>query len=237
MDGNGRWASQHGRPRHAGHRAGVTSARAIVENCAEAGVQFLTLFAFSSENWKRPVKEVNALMRLFVEVLQRELDDLHENGIRLRFIGDRQSLPAILRKRMDAAEERTVGNSRMTLFLAVGFGGRWDILQAVRRIAAKVEAGQLRAEDIDESAIVRHLALGDVPNPDLLIRTGGEYRISNFLLWDLAYAEIFFSPDLWPDFSSESLARAFAFFSSRQRRFGQTADQLDAVTAERNSAS
>jgi undecaprenyl diphosphate synthase len=229
MDGNGRWATRNGRPRHAGHRAGVKSARAVVERCAEAGVQFLTMFAFSSENWKRPVKEVNALMRLFIEVLQRELDYLHENGIQLRFIGDRQPLPTILRKRMEDAEARTSANSRMTLILAIGFGGRWDILRAVRRMAEKVEAGQLRSKDIDESALIRHMSLAGVPDPDLLIRTGDEHRISNFLLWDLAYTEIFFSQDLWPDFSSASLFHAFEFFASRQRRFGRTTDQLEAI--------
>ena len=227
MDGNGRWAAQHGRPRFAGHRAGVKSARRIVEVCAEANIQTLTLFAFSSENWQRPAEEVNALMRLFVEVLQREVAALHENGIRLRFIGARDNLPTILQKRMDDAEKKTAANTRMTLILAVSFGGRWDIIQATKRISAKVRAGELDLQDIDENVIARHLSLGVFENPDLLIRTGGEKRVSNFLLWDLAYSEIHFSETLWPDFDDEDLAEAFEFFSERQRRFGRLNGQKE----------
>lgn len=221
MDGNGRWATRHGKRRFSGHRAGVKSARGIVEATAEAGVEVLTLFAFSSENWKRPAEEVNALMRLFVEVLQREVEALHSNGIRLRFIGARGTLPNILQKRMQDAEARTAGNSRMTLVLAVGFGGRWDIVQATRAIAAKARAGDLDAADIDESVIARHLSMAGMPEPDLLIRTGGEHRVSNFLLWDFAYTEIFISDALWPDFGNEDLAAAFDFFAGRERRFGR----------------
>ena len=221
MDGNGRWAAQHGRPRFAGHRAGVKSARQIVEACAEAQVETLTLFAFSSENWKRPVDEVNALMRLFIEVLQREVSALHENGVRMRFIGARESLPTILQKRLDDAETKTAANTRMTLILAVSYGGRWDIVQATRRIAAKVSAGELEAQDIDEAVVARHMSLAAYDDPDLLIRTGGESRISNFLLWDLAYTEIHFTDTLWPDFDDKDLAAAFEFFSQRQRRFGR----------------
>jgi len=221
MDGNGRWANQRGKRRFTGHRAGVKSARGVVESCAQAGVEVLTLFAFSSENWQRPAEEVNALMRLFVEVLQREVDALHSNGIRLRFIGARTSLPSILQKRMQDAEARTAGNSRMTLVLAVGFGGRWDIVQAMRSIAAKARAGDLDAADIDESVVARHLSLAGLPEPDLLIRTGGERRVSNFLLWDFAYSEIFFSNALWPDFGDEDLTAAFDFFAGRERRFGR----------------
>jgi len=221
MDGNGRWANRYGKKRFTGHRAGVKSARSIVEECAQAGVEVLTLFAFSSENWKRPAEEVNALMRLFVEVLQREVDALHSNGIRLRFIGARGDLPNILQKRMQDAEARTAGNTRMTLVLAVGFGGRWDIVQATRAIAAKARAGELDAAEIDESVIARHLSLAGMPEPDLLIRTGGERRVSNFLLWDFAYSEIYFSDTLWPDFCSEDLTAAFDFFAGRERRFGR----------------
>ena len=199
----------------------MKSARGVVESCAQAGVEVLTLFAFSSENWQRPAEEVNALMRLFVEVLQREVDALHSNGIRLRFIGARTSLPSILQKRMQDAEARTAGNSRMTLVLAVGFGGRWDIVQAMRSIAAKARAGDLDAADIDESVVARHLSLAGLPEPDLLIRTGGERRVSNFLLWDFAYSEIFFSNALWPDFGDEDLTAAFDFFAGRERRFGR----------------
>jgi len=228
MDGNGRWASQLGRPRFAGHRAGVKSARQIVEACAQAEVETLTLFAFSSENWQRPAEEVNALMRLFIEVLQREVSALHENGIRLRFIGARESLPTILQKRIEDAENKTAANTRMTLVLAVSFGGRWDIVQATRRIAVKVRAGDLDVEDIDETVIARHLSLAVYDDPDLLIRTGGEKRVSNFLLWDLAYTEIHFTDTLWPDFCKKDLTEAFEFFGQRQRRFGQVSDRKEA---------
>jgi undecaprenyl diphosphate synthase len=192
-------------------------------------VQVLTLFAFSSENWKRPADEVNSLMRLFVEVLQREVDELHQHGIQLRFIGAREHLPEILRKRIAAAEAKTAANTRMVLVLAVAYGGRWDIVQATRRVAAKVRAGDLDPADIDESVIARHMALAGLPSPDLLIRTGGEQRVSNFLLWDLAYTEIFFTHSLWPDFGVAELHEAITFFRGRQRRFGRTGDQLEAL--------
>ena len=168
-------------------------------------------------------------MRLFVEVLQREVDTLHDNGIQLRFIGNRDSLPTILRKRMADAEARTAGNSRMTLVLAVAYGGQWDIVQAMRRISQKVRSGDLDPADIDEALIARHRALAGLPSPDLLIRTGGEQRVSNFLLWDLAYTELCFTDTLWPDFGRDQIADALEFFSQRQRRFGRTGDQLEAV--------
>jgi undecaprenyl diphosphate synthase len=229
MDGNGRWAAAHHKARHAGHRAGVRAARNIAKACIEANVEVLTLFAFSSENWKRPADEVNSLMRLFVEVLQRELDELHEHGIQLRLIGAREHLPEILRRRIAAAEAKTAGNSRMVLVLAVAYGGRWDVVQATRRIAQKVRAGDLTPDDVDEGVVGRHLALAGLPEPDLLIRTGGEQRVSNFLLWDLAYTELFFSDALWPDFGTGDLEAALAFFRGRQRRFGRTSDQLEAL--------
>jgi undecaprenyl diphosphate synthase len=229
MDGNGRWAARHGRPRQLGHRAGVKAARAVVESCLNARVRTLTLFAFSSENWKRPPSEVEALMRLFVEVLQREVKALHENGIQLRFVGARDTLPELLRRRMADAEARTAGNQRMTLVLAVAYGGRWDMVQAVRRIASKVRSGELDPADIDEALLERHRALAGLPAPDLLIRTGGEKRVSNFLLWDLAYTELYFTDTLWPDFGDDELAGALGFFGRRQRRFGLTGDQLEAV--------
>ena len=228
MDGNGRWASQLGRPRFVGHRAGVKSARQIVEACAQAEVETLTLFAFSSENWQRPAEEVNALMRLFIEVLQREVAALHENGIRLRFIGAREHLPEILQKRIEDAENRTAANTRMTLVLAVSFGGRWDIVQAAKRIAEKVRAGGLDPGDIDETVMARHLSLAAYDDPDLLIRTGGEKRVSNFLLWDLAYTEIHFTDTLWPDFCKQDLTEAFEFFGQRQRRFGRVGTRKEA---------
>lgn len=229
MDGNGRWASCHGKARSTGHRAGVRSARAVVKACAEASVDVLTLFAFSSENWHRPQEEINALMRLFVEVLQREVAELDANGIQLRFIGAREHLPEILRRRMADAEARTATNTGMTLVLALAYGGHWDIVQAARRIAAKVRCGDLQPDDIDEAVMARHLSLNGLPAPDLLIRTGGEKRVSNFLLWDLAYSELFFTETLWPDFDSACLEEAFSFFRSRQRRFGRTSDQLEAI--------
>lgn len=229
MDGNGRWATNHGRPRFAGHRAGVKAARTVVEDCAEAGVEVLTLFAFSSENWSRPAKEVNALMRLFVEVLQREVDALHENGVRLKFIGDRQQLPTILQKRMQDAEVKTAANTGMSLILAVAFGGRWDITQAMQRIAEKVKSGDLDVSEVDESVIARHMSLSGCDEPDLLIRTGGERRVSNFLLWDFAYTEIFFTDTLWPNFTTEKLKEAFEFFGLRERRFGRVDGQMEAL--------
>ncbi|WKZ13821.1 MAG: polyprenyl diphosphate synthase [Gammaproteobacteria bacterium] len=229
MDGNGRWAARHGKPRHAGHRAGVRAARAMAKACIDANIDVLTLFAFSSENWRRPVDEVNSLMRLFIEVLQREVDEILDRGIRFRFVGAREQLPEILRRRVTDAEARTATNDRMTLVLAVAYGGRWDIVQAARRLAAKVRAGELAPDDIDETVFGRHLALTGLPPPDLLIRTGGEQRISNFLLWDLAYTELFFTDALWPDFGAGNLDEALAFFRSRQRRFGRTDAQLDVV--------
>jgi len=229
MDGNGRWAKKRGLPRSVGHQRGVEAVRKLVRSLDGTGLECLTLYAFSSENWKRPPSEVDSLMRLFIEVLQREVDALHENGIQLRFIGARESLPTILRKRMADAEARTAGNSRMTLVLAVAYGGQWDMVQAVRRISQKVRSGDLDPADIDEALIDRHRALAGLPSPDLLIRTGGEKRVSNFMLWDLAYTELFFTDTLWPDFGAEHIAHALDFFSSRQRRFGQTGKQLEAV--------
>jgi len=229
MDGNGRWATRHGRARYAGHHAGVKAARTVVELCAEAGIGALTLFAFSSENWKRPAEEVNSLMRLFVQVLQREVESLHDNEIQLRFIGARQNLPTVLQKRMEDAEAKTSGNKRMKLVLAVDYGGRWDIVQAVRRVAEKVRRGDLAAAEVDESVLRRHMASADLEEPDLLIRTGGEQRLSNFLLWDLAYTEIFFSEALWPAFAEKDLQEALHFFEQRQRRFGRTSEQIEAV--------
>ena len=226
MDGNGRWARRRALPRHLGHRAGVKAVRAAVEGCARRGVEALTLFAFSSENWARPAEEVTRLMELFVESIEREVDELHGNGIRLRFIGDLGVLKSHLRDGIAAAEDRTASNSRMTLYIAISYGGRWDILQAVRRLAARVAAGEISPEAIDEQALSRELMLGDAPDPDLFIRTGGEHRISNFLLWNLAYTELYFCDCLWPDFDDAEIERAFRHFAARQRRFGLTGDQV-----------
>lgn len=228
MDGNGRWASRRALPRYAGHKAGVKAARCAVESCAESGVKCLTLFAFSSENWARPRDEVGALMALFIQVLKRETEELDRNNIRLRFIGDRPSLGKRLTQRIAAAEALTADNTGLDLNVAMAYGGRWDIVEAARHVAERVAAGELSPRDVSEELLRGYLALGDCPDPDLLIRTGGEYRISNFLLWNLAYAEVFFTPTLWPDFAPADIEAAFAFYRDRQRRFGRTAEQLRA---------
>ena len=229
MDGNGRWAKQRSLPRPAGHRAGIRPVRDAVEYCAQHGVQALTLFAFSSENWRRPRDEVRGLMSLFFDALEREIADLDANGIRLRFIGDRTKLNRRLDDATRSAEIRTASNSRMQLIIAVAYGGRWDIAQAARKLAHEVAAGRLDPEAIDEAMIERSLETADLPKVDLLIRTGGEQRVSNFLLWDIAYSELFFSELLWPEFNDAELARAFAFYAQRQRRFGRTGEQIEAA--------
>jgi undecaprenyl diphosphate synthase len=227
MDGNGRWARQRSLPRHAGHRAGVRSVRAIVENAARDGVEFLTLFAFSSENWRRPEEEVGMLMSLFLEALRREVAELHRNDVRLRFIGERGRLDDKLRQKISNAEALTADNTGLRLQVAVAYGGRWDIVVAARRVAAKAVAGEISAESIDEATFAAELQLGTVPDPDLLIRTGGEQRISNFLLWNLAYAELWFTDILWPDFGEAEFDAALAHFAQRQRRYGHTGEQLE----------
>jgi undecaprenyl diphosphate synthase len=226
MDGNGRWAAARALPRPAGHRMGVKAVKQIVENCARRNVQVLTLFAFSSENWKRPKEEVSMLMSRFLQALDDEVADLHKNGIRLTFAGNLQQLSPALRERMDAATVLTAGNSKMTLVIAIAYGGRWDIACAARRLAERVVAGELRVEDIDEGQLGEQLALGGLPDPDLLIRTGGEQRISNFLLWNLAYTELYFCDTLWPDFDEQELDAAIAHFGRRQRRFGLVPEQV-----------
>jgi undecaprenyl diphosphate synthase len=228
MDGNGRWARARGLPRAAGHRAGVKAARALVEACGERGIGVLTLFAFSSENWNRPRSEVGALMKLMLEALDREVGELSEKGVRLLFIGDRDRLSDKMLKKIDEAEARTADNDALTLVIALAYGGRWDIVAAVRQAARLAEAGRLDPESIDEAAISGLLSLGNLPDPDLLIRTGGELRISNFLLWNLAYAELYFTERLWPEFDSAALDDALAFYAGRQRRFGRTPSQAAA---------
>ncbi len=228
MDGNGRWARQNGRPRTAGHRAGVKATRAVVECCADRGIDILTLFAFSSENWRRPQDEVTGLMSLFIEVLRNEIDSLHENGVRVNFIGDRDQLPSGLRLGLKEAEQKTAANERMQLVLAVAYGGRWDIVQAARRLAVAVSEGKLDANTVDDAVLNKYLSLGGIPDPDLLIRTGGERRISNFLLWDLAYTELHFTDTLWPEFDSSDLDAALKFFADRERRYGKTGEQAAA---------
>jgi len=229
MDGNGRWARRRALPRHAGHRSGVGSVRRIVELAAERGVKYLTLFAFSSENWARPREEVSKLMSLFVEALQREVDELHRNNVRLEFIGAREQLQAGLIKKIAAAEAQTAGNTGLRLIVAVAYGGRWDIVRATQSLAGKVAAGELVVSNIDDEAIAAELQLAGVPDPDLLIRTGGEKRISNFLLWNLAYAELHFCDTLWPDFGDKDFDEALAFYAARQRRYGHTGEQVEAV--------
>jgi undecaprenyl diphosphate synthase len=229
MDGNGRWAKQRNQARALGHRAGVKATRAIVESCAQRGIKTLTLFAFSSENWNRPADEVSSLMSLFLEVLQREIDVLHKNNIRIRFVGERHQLSERLQKRLLKAEEQTADNQRMELVLAIAYGGRWDIVSAVQQIAENVKAGNLQPDDIDEALFASHLSLRGLEAPDLLIRTGGEHRISNFLLWEIAYAEFCFIDTLWPDFGDADLDSAIEFFQQRQRRFGLTSDQVESA--------
>lgn len=226
MDGNGRWARARGLPRHAGHRSGVKSVRETVRTAAERGVSHLTLFAFSSENWQRPADEVSKLMGLFLEALQREVDDLHRNHVRLTFIGARDRLQPDLVSKIEAAEAKTADNTGLNLIVAIAYGGRWDIVNAARALAKKAAAGEMAVEDIDDERLAAELALAAVPDPDLLIRTGGERRISNFLLWNLAYAELWFSDCLWPEFSAPLFDEALAYFASRQRRYGATGDQV-----------
>jgi undecaprenyl diphosphate synthase len=227
MDGNGRWAARRALPRHLGHRAGARAVRELVESCVRRGIEALTLFAFSSENWARPQEEVSRLMELFVESIDREVPELDQNGVRLRFIGERGQLRPTMQERLADAERRTAGNSRMTLFVAVSYGGRWDIVQAARRLAEGCVTGELEPGDIDEATFARALALGESPDPDLFIRTGGEQRISNFLLWNLAYTELYVCDTAWPDFKDADFQRALDHYARRQRRFGRTPGQLD----------
>ena len=227
MDGNGRWAEARTLPRHAGHRSGVKSVRETVETAARRGVSYLTLFAFSSENWQRPAEEVSGLMRLFLEALQREVDDLHRNNVRLTFIGAREQLQAGLIRKIAAAEEQTRNNSGLNLIIAVAYGGRWDIVTAARKLAARVLNQELSVADIDDEKLGGELALAGVPDPDLLIRTGGEQRVSNFLLWNLAYAELWFCDCLWPEFGERQFDEALSYYASRQRRYGNTGNQVD----------
>ncbi len=226
MDGNGRWAQQRHRPRLVGHRAGARAVKRCVEFCLQRGVEALTLFAFSSENWRRPAEEVGGLMKLFLGALEREVDELHRLGVRLRFIGERERFDATLQARMQAAERLTTGNTRLALNIAASYGGRQDIARAARALAAEVAAGRLRPEQIDEDALAAHMALADLPAPDLFIRTGGELRISNFLLWQLAYTELLFTDTLWPEVDAGVLDAALADYAARERRFGLTGEQV-----------
>ncbi|HEY6643974.1 polyprenyl diphosphate synthase [Povalibacter sp.] len=227
MDGNGRWAAKRALPRPAGHRMGVKAVKQTVEGCAKRGVEVLTLFAFSSENWQRPREEVSMLMGRFLEALDNEVDDLHKNNIRIRFIGRLEQLSTALRDRIQAAETLTAHNTRMTLVIAIAYGGRWDIAAASREIARRCIAGELRVEEIEEATLGDCMSLAGLPDPDLFIRTGGEQRISNFLLWNLAYTELYFCDTLWPDFGDAELAAAIDHFGGRQRRFGLVPGQVE----------
>lgn len=223
MDGNGRWAKKRFMPRIAGHKEGVKSARMAVEVCARSNISALTLFAFSSENWNRPRKEVDLLMDLFIKSLSEEAKSINENNIRMKIIGDRSAFTDKLQSRIAEVESLTENNTGMTLSIAANYGGRWDIVQAVQQIVKQ----DINAEDIDQSIIEKYLMLSDLPAPDLFIRTGGEHRISNFLLWQIAYTEQYFTDTLWPDFSEQHFAQALEDYAGRQRRFGRTGEQVE----------
>ncbi|WP_222564934.1 polyprenyl diphosphate synthase [Novilysobacter antarcticus] len=226
MDGNGRWAERRHRPRIIGHRAGARAVNVCIDFCILKGIQALTLFAFSSENWGRPESEVGALMKLFMNALEREVDELDRRNVRIRFIGQRERFTPAIVARMASAELQTASNTGLQLSIAASYGGRWDITQAAHALAADVAAGQLRLEDIDEDAMANRMTLADVPAPDLFIRTGGEMRISNFLLWQMAYTELWFTEALWPELDAATLQRALDHYGSRERRFGLTGAQV-----------
>lgn len=232
MDGNGRWAQRRRRPRIIGHRAGARAVNVSIDFCLAQGIGALTLFAFSSENWGRPEEEIGGLMKLFLNALDREVGELDRRGVRIRFIGERERFSATIRERMEAAESRTAGHARLALNIAASYGGRQDIAAAARALAHDVAAGRLRPEDIDETAMAARMALAELPAPDLFVRTGGDQRISNFLLWQLAYTELWFTETLWPDLDAATLRRALDDYAGRERRFGLTGDQ---VAASRNA--
>ncbi|MEY3508759.1 MAG: hypothetical protein RLZ21_514, partial [Pseudomonadota bacterium] len=224
MDGNGRWATKRFMPRVAGHSEGLEAVRKIVEECVRQNVQYLTLFAFSSENWRRPPEEVGFLTKLFLKSLRREVDRLAENNIRLKMIGDLSRFGTAITEMVEFSEDKTKDCKRLTLTIAANYGGRWDILQAMQK--AIITNPHLQAKDLTESLLLPHLSMAYAPEPDLFIRTGGEQRVSNFLLWQLAYTELYFTDTLWPDFDATQLQAAFAWYAQRERRFGRTSAQL-----------
>ncbi len=226
MDGNGRWAKKRGRPRISGHAEGVESVRDIVGACGELGVGYLTLYAFSTENWKRPEEEVSLLMRLLLKALRDETDRLHSNNVRLRVIGDVQTLPDEVRHELLESIRKTASNTGLTLILALSYSGRWDVTEAVRWLVTEAASGRLGPEEVTEEKVAGHLSTAGVPDPDLLIRTSGELRISNFLLWQLAYAEFHVTPKFWPDFRRRDLYEAISDYQRRERRFGMVGDQV-----------
>jgi undecaprenyl diphosphate synthase len=226
MDGNGRWAKRRGLPRVAGHREGVKSVRDVVEACAQLGVKYLTLFAFSTENWRRPKEEIDTLMKLLIKTLRSETEKLHKNDIKLMAIGDIDSLPKEVRKELKEAMEKTKNNKRMVLNLALSYSGRWEIIEAVKEIARDVKKGKVKIEEIDDKLFSNYLKTAGIPDPDLLIRTSGELRISNFLLWQIAYTELYITDCLWPDFRRKHLYEAIRDYQRRERRFGMTSEQI-----------
>lgn len=236
MDGNGRWAQRRKRPRIIGHRAGARAVNVCIDFCLERGIQALTLFAFSSENWGRPQDEVGALMKLFLNALDREVDELHRRGVRVRFIGERERFPDAILERMRIAEALTGNNTRLHLVIAASYGGRQDITQAARALAADVLSGKLQVDQIDEASMAGKMALADLPPPDLFLRTGGDHRISNFLLWQLAYTELWFTEILWPELDAATLQGALDDFAQRERRFGLTSAQVAQATTENTTA-
>ena len=229
MDGNGRWAQAQGKTRVAGHKAGVDSVRAVVKGARKAGVKALTLFAFSSENWQRPEKEVSVLMDLFLYVLTKEVKRLHKNNIRFQVVGDLSRFSEKLQTNIKKSEELTVENTGLTLSIAANYGGRWDIANAAKQLANQVQSNEISIEDINEESLHEHTCLAELPELDLLIRTGGDFRISNFLLWQAAYAEFYFTETLWPDFDEEQFEKAVDVFDQRERRFGKTGDQVTQI--------
>jgi undecaprenyl diphosphate synthase len=235
MDGNGRWAKSKGMPRVFGHREGVRSVRNIVEACGEIGVRYLTLYAFSMENWKRPIDEVSMLMNLLVSTLHREIDKLHKNNVRLITIGDLGTLPPEARKELRDAMEKTRDNTGLTLNLALSYSGRWDLVKAVKKIGQEILRGKISPEDVDETVFKAHLSTAAIPDPDLLIRTSGEMRLSNFLLWEIAYTELYVTNTYWPEFRRKHLFEAVATFQKRERRFGLVSEQLSTAPPRRSS--
>lgn len=229
MDGNGRWAKSKGQPRVFGHKKGVSAVRKTIAAASKLNIQAITLFAFSSENWRRPEDEVGLLMELFITVLSSEVKKLHKNNLRLRIIGDTRRFSERLQKKIAEAEALTASNTGMIINVAANYGGKWDIVQAVQKLAQQVEHGKLAASDIGEDKIAQYLTMADLPDVDLLIRTSGECRISNFMLWQMAYAEMYFTPVYWPDFGEDSLVEAITWFVNRERRFGCTGEQIKAL--------
>ena len=226
MDGNGRWAKSNGKARIYGHHAGVEAVRKVVETCTELGVQYLTLYAFSTENWKRPEAEVNALMELLVRTIRKETPELDKNNVRIGMIGDGHSLPKACIDELEEAKKMTSANTGLNLILALSYSGRWEITHAVQQIAQKVQSGELNPADISEKTISAYLNTSAIPDPELLIRTSGEYRLSNFLLWQSAHTEYYFTETLWPDFDKNELVKALLDYQKRERRFGKTTEQI-----------